>query len=204
MRRLAKTLKEDGFPVMIVDNSKHNVLAARMEGVPATYASVFSDPVLQQVELAGIGKLLATTANEEVNALVALHFAPVFGRNQIFQLAPEEEKLPKEVAPHLRGRIVFSKGESHLRLTQRFINDWVIKKTKLSRDFDFKALQDHYLGQVVPLFLITEGRRLRVFNAQTELSPQPGQTLISLVKPPPEAGRNNVQADEPASGKNQR
>lgn len=182
-RRLAKSLQDEGFPVMLVDNDLHNVLAARMEGLPVFHASIFAENILDQVEIGGIGKLLALTSNDDANSLAAMHFSRVFERSQIFQLAPEESKLATEVSPHLRGRTVFGEGITHSVLTQRFLGNWVIKKTRLSKDFDFEALKDYYLGNVLPLFLISESGRLRVFAADVALSPQPGDILLSLVIP---------------------
>lgn len=183
VRRIAKTIQDEGYPVMVVDNSLHNVLASRMEGVPALYASVFSESVLEKVNLGGIGKLLAMTSNDEANSLSALHFAPVFGRNQIFQLAQEEKTLPDEAKLHLRGRILFDEEVTHMLLTQHFLDDWVIKKTRLSESFAFEALNTHYAGNLIPLFLITANGKLRVFSPDAPLNPQAGQTVISLVNP---------------------
>ncbi len=182
-RNVAKSLQNEGFPVMLVDNDLHNVLAARMENLPVFYASIFAENVLDQVEIGGIGKLLALTSNDDANSLAAMHFARVFERSQIFQLAPEEGKLPAEVSRHLRGRTMFGEGITHAELTQRFLSNWVIKKTRLSRDFDFEALKNHYHGNVLPLFLISESGRLRVFSADAQLSPQAGDILLSLVQP---------------------
>lgn len=182
-RRIAKAIKDEGYPVMLVDNDRHNILAARMEGVPAFYASVFSEPVLEQVELGGIGRLLALTSNDDTNSLASLHFAPVFGRDQIFQLAPEGKPLKEEVSRHLRGRTAFGAEVTHILLTQRFLADWTIRKTKLSKEFDYAAFREKTRGEAIPLFLITEQGRLRVFNAETELTPQAGQTLITLARP---------------------
>lgn len=187
-RRIAKALKDEGYPVMVVDNDRHNVLAARMEGLPAYYASVFSEPVLEQVELGGIGKLLALTSNDDTNSLASLHFAPVFGRDQIFQLAAEEKPLKEEVGRHLRGRTAFGDGVTHILLTQKFLSDWVIKKTKLTKSFDYDAFLERYQGEAIPLFLITETGRLQVFNAESAPSPLAGQTVISLAKPRGESG----------------
>lgn len=189
VRRIAKVLQEEGYPVLVVDNTLHNVLAARMEGLPAVYASVFSEAVLERVNLAGIGRLLAMTGNDDTNALAALHFAPVFGRNQIFQLAPEEQRLLDEAAPHLRGRILFGEEVSHMRLTQHFLDDWVIKKTRLSESFTFEALTSHYASNIIPLFLIAADGKLRIFSPDAQLNPQPGQAVISLV---------NLKTDPPA------
>ncbi len=183
VRRIAKAIQDEGYPVMLVDNSLHNVLAARMEGMPAVYASVFSESVLEQVSLGGIGRLLAMTSNDDTNALAALHFASVFGRNQIFQLAPEEKLLPDETSPHLRGRLLFGEDINHMLLTQRFLGDWAIKKTRLSENFVFDALKTHYKGNIIPLFLITADGNLRIFSPDAQPNPQPGQTVISLVNP---------------------
>lgn len=103
VRDMAKTLQAEGYPVMLVDNSRHNVSATRMAGIPAFYASIFADNVLDRVEISGIGKLMAMTANDDVNSLAALHFAPLFGRSQAYQLMPEDETLLDAHSRHLRG-----------------------------------------------------------------------------------------------------
>lgn len=189
VRRLARFLKDEGFAVMVVDNSRHNVLAARMEGVPATYASVFSEPVLEQVELGGLGRLLAMTSNDDSNSLAGLHFARLFGRDRIYQLAPEEQSLPAENGHHLRGRTLFGDTITHTLLTQRFLDNWTLKKNRLSEEFDFTAFQARYGTEAIPLFLITDGDRLRIFNTQEVLTPEPGQTLVSLIPPDHADGR---------------
>jgi NhaP-type Na+/H+ or K+/H+ antiporter len=183
VRQIAKVLHDEGFAVMLVDNNRRNVGLARMEGVPAFYANVFAENVLDQVEIGGIGKLLALTTNDDANSLAAMHFAHVFGRSQIFQLAPEEDATAHEVSRHLRGRFAFGEGMTHSRITQMFWDDAVVKKTSLSKEFDFEALKAHYKGEIVPLFLITENGQLQVFAADAKLNPQPGQTVVSLVMP---------------------
>lgn len=186
VRTLAKSLLDEGYPVMLVDNSRHNVSAARMAGVPAFYASIFADNVLDRVEISGIGKLMAMTTNDDVNSLAALHFAPLFGRAQAYQLMPDDESLLDAHSRHLRGRLLFGKGMTHAALTQRFTDEAVVKKTKLSEEYGFEELNARYGGEALPLFLITESGELQIFTADGSLKPQPGQTLISLVRPQPE------------------
>ncbi len=182
VRDMAKILHDEGYPVMLVDNSRHNVSAARMAGIPAFYASIFADNVLDRVEISGIGKLMAMTANDDVNSLAALHFAPLFGRSQAYQLMPEDEKQLDAHSRHLRGRFLFGKGMTHSVLTQRFTEEAVIKKTRLSEDYGLEEHKARYGGEVLPLFLITEGGDLQVFTAEVNPKPQAGQTLISLVQ----------------------
>ncbi len=205
VRDIAKTLMDEGFPVMLVDNSRHNVSAARMAGIPAFYASIFADNVLDRVEINGIGKLMAMTTNDDVNSLAALHFAPLFGRSQAYQLMPEDETLLDAHSRHLRGRFLFGKGLTHAALTEWFTGEAVVKKTKLSEEYGLDELKVRYAGKVLPLFLITEEGNLQVFTAENKTKPQAGQSLISLVRPQfeitepevlPELGKpTNTKAD---------
>jgi NhaP-type Na+/H+ or K+/H+ antiporter len=183
VRNIAKTLLDEGYPVMLVDNSRHNVSAARMAGIPAFYASIFADNVLDRVEISGIGKLMAMTSNDDVNSLAALHFAPVFGRSQVYQLMPEDEKLLEAHSRHLRGRFLFGKGMTHMALSQRFTDEAVVKKTRLSEEFGFEELKAQYGGEVLPLFLITEEGNLQVFTSEGNIKMRAGQTLLSLLSP---------------------
>ncbi|MGE5319715.1 MAG: cation:proton antiporter [Hyphomicrobiaceae bacterium] len=188
VREMAKILQDEGYAVMLVDNSRNNVAAARMAGIPAFYASIFADNVLDRVEISGIGKLMAMTSNDDVNSLAALHFAPLFGRAQAYQLMPEDEKQLEAQARHLRGRFLFDRGMTHAVLTQWFTDEAVLKKTRLSEEFGFDELKAQYGGQVQPLFLITEEGELQVFTVEGKIKPHAGQTLISLVQRQPGHG----------------
>ena len=194
VRNMAKALQDEGYPVMLVDNNRHNVSAARMAGIPAFYASIFADNVLDKVEISGIGKLMAMTTNDDVNSLAVLNFAPLFGRSQTYQLMPEDEKLLEAHSRHLRGRLLFGKGITHAALTQRFRDEAVFKKTKLSEEFGFEELKAQYGDQVLPLFLITKEGELQIFTAEGKIKPQAGQTLISLVLPQPEVTEHAASA----------
>ena len=183
VRNIAKILKEEGYPVMLVDNSRHNVSAARMDGIPAFYASIFADNVLDRVEISGIGKLMAMTTNDDVNSLASLHFAHLFGRSQAYQLIPDDEKLLDAQSRHLRGRFLFGKGLTHAALTTWFTDEAVVKKTTLTEEYGLDELKARYGGKVLPLFLIKEEGELLVFTAESKIKTQPGQVLISLVQP---------------------
>ena len=191
VREIARFLQREGFAVMMVDNVRANVRAARLEGIPSFHASVFSENILEQVELGGIGKLLALDANDDVNSLAALHFAPIFGRNHIFQLAPDErsssaledrEHMRDEDTRHLRARTAFGRGVTHSQMTVRYASGWILKKSKLTDEFSYDAFRAHYNGEVMPLFTLTGGKLL-VVNAETKPNFGNGTTLISMVRP---------------------
>lgn len=180
---IARALQEQEYPVLLVDTDWKNVSSARLGGLPTFYTSILSDSALDQIELAGIGRLLALTPNDELNALAALHFADVFGRAEVYQLPLEgSESSPKdEISQQLRGRLLFGAGMTYAHLTARAATGAVIKKTQLTEQFDFKAFQGLYGENAIPLFVITENGDLWVFTADDPPEPKPGQRLISLV-----------------------
>ena len=200
VRNIAKTLHDEGYPVMLVDNSRHNISAARKAGIPAFYASIFADNVLDRVEISGIGKLMAMTANDDVNSLAALHFASLFGRSQTYQLIPDDEKLLDAHSRHLRGRFLFDKGMTHTALTEWFTDEPVVKKTRVSEEFGLEELKAQYAGKVLPLFLISEDGNLQIFTAEGTIKPQAGQTLISLVLSQPDVTKPEEHASSDMDG----
>jgi hypothetical protein len=56
----------------------------------ALFANVLSEHVVDEVDFAGIGRFIALTANDEVNALAAVRFREMFGRENVFPLAGAE------------------------------------------------------------------------------------------------------------------
>ncbi len=59
----------------------------------------------------------------------------------------------------------------------------VIKKTRLTQEFDFAAFRRLHGDTAIPLFLIRESGQLAPFTVTDPPTPKPGTTLISLVDP---------------------
>ncbi len=184
-RDVASVLQEEGYEVLLVDTDRRNISATRLAGLPAFYASILSDSALDEIELGGIGRLLALTSNDEANSLAALHFIPAFGRSDVYQLPPEGEGENgiDEIPPHLRGRLLFGPHTTFTFFTSSFAAGAEIKKTGITEQFDYDAFRSLYGERAIPLFLVSEGGDLIVFTADNPPTPKPGQSLISLVSP---------------------
>jgi len=183
-RAIAQTLWNAGYPVRLVDDNWAAIAAARQAGLPTFYAGVLQEYVLDEIELEGIGRLVALTPNDEVNALAALHFMEVFGRSEVYQLSPdgvtdEEELLPK----HLRGRFLFGSDVTYSTLESRFNEGASVKRTPLTEEFSFDDFQSHYGDRATPLFVVKSTGNLEVFVAEEALTPdpQPDDALIAWV-----------------------
>jgi NhaP-type Na+/H+ or K+/H+ antiporter len=185
-RAIAQAVKAAGFPVLLVDNNRANIATARLEGLPTAFASVLSEDALDGVLQSGLGRLLALTSDDEVNALATLHFREVFGRAEVYQLPPRKGGSPRleSAPPHLRGRYLFAAGANYDALDTRFAAGEVVKTTKLGEGFDYAAFLERYGEDALPLFVVTETGNLQVSVADKTPSPRPGQTVIALVRPP--------------------
>lgn len=190
-RRIAASLREQGVPVLLVDTNWGNVTQARMEGLPAHFGNAVSEETLEEIEMEGLGCLLALTPNEEANALASLHFRDVVGRKEVYQLAPparESGDRGRSPAARLRGRYLFDETLAFSELSRLFSSGWGLRSTPLTEQFDYKAFQETHGPLAHPLFLVGEDGKLEVATAGAKLSPRPGQTLISLAAADPAPG----------------
>lgn len=185
-RETAKVLEEEGIQVVLADSNWANVAAARREGLQAHYLDALTERAVDELELGGLGRVLALTPNDEVNALVALHFGEVFGRSNVYQLPTGDEykDVRRQTIPtHLRGRLLFADDATFEHLNAQYQNGWTIKKTSLTDEFDFTAFREHYDEKAIPLFLIGDPNDISIFTVTDPPTPRPGYGLISLVEP---------------------
>jgi NhaP-type Na+/H+ or K+/H+ antiporter len=184
-RSIAKLLKEKKFNIIMVDTNKANISAARLEGLPAYLGSILSEHVSDELDLDGIGRLMALTPNDEANSLAALHMADAFERGEMYQLPPLSEKSGKEVdfsAKHLRARFLFGKGINYFHLNSLFQNGWSLKSTGITDSFSYDDMKKNYNENILPLFLIDESERLIVSTIENPIEPKAGDLVIALVK----------------------
>ncbi len=180
-RVLAKTLSGEGFPVLLADTNWDNLAEARLAGLPTYYGNVLSEQARDELELSGIGRLLALTTNQEVNTLAAMHFVEFFGRSEVYQILVHAEGGKKlELEPH--GRLLFGKDVFLADLSRRLGTGEVVRKTQLTKEFTFADWKARQGDQALPLFLVTGANNLKVFVRGDSPSPGEGHTIIALVR----------------------
>ncbi len=187
-RAFAKELGRFNIRALLLDNNYSQVAESRLDGVDAYYGNALSEETLSELELGGIGRMLALTSNDDINALAVLHFPGIFGRAQVYQL-PSSRQDGHAAPPHLRGRSLFGPDMTYERLDSHMQAGSVIKSTPLSSSFTYADYLEHYNNRVVPLALITSDSKLVFFTDDLRPTPKAGQTIISLIP----AGQTNGQ-----------
>lgn len=185
-QELALNIQQEGYRVLLVDANRANIRGARMKGLPTYYGNILSEYALDEMDLHGIGRLIAMTSNDEVNSLAAVRLTSEFERRNVFQLAPERmvgnARDDGQPPRHLRGRIIGAPNLTLSVLTERLREGWSLKRTALNANYTFERFIENYESGVVPLILISKEDGLQIFSTDVELEPKPGDRVISLVR----------------------
>jgi NhaP-type Na+/H+ or K+/H+ antiporter len=183
-RAMARELQDTGIQVLLADSNYQNISSARIEGLPTYYGNILSESAIDEIDTSGLGRLIALTANDEVNSLAALHFMEIFERAEVYHL-PENTKRggsKSEVSRILKGRTLFGNDINYDTLSNLFSDGAELKSTPLSEEFDYQDFRKHYKNSYIPLFLVDEDGNLTVIATDNTPTPEPGQILISLIK----------------------
>ena len=206
-RKIAKALDEQGVRVLLIDSNARNVHRARQEGLLAERANALSEQIIDELDLSGIGRLLALTPNGETNALAALHFAEVFESADVYQIPTRsdverdrEGTLPR----HLHGRALFDLEATYSVMAERFEEGHAVRSFKLTEEHPYEKLRAYYGADLLPLFLLRAPGQVLVFAADQSPVPQPGDTLLALVTHVEEEEAGELPLHTAAAGRQRR
>lgn len=181
-QKMAAVLQDRGFRVLLIDANAGNVRRAGEHGLPAQRANVLAEGIKDDLDLSGIGRMLAMTPNDEVNALAALHFGEVFEGEEVYQLpmrADAPGRLEGEIPRHLRGRPLFDGNTTFDDLDDRFETGARIRVLTADEPQTLDALRLDHEG-LLPLFLI-RGDHLDIVSADERPALQIGDMVVGLL-----------------------
>lgn len=184
-RNLAKILMDVGVKIVMVDTNARNIRLAEEEGLRAYCGNVLYEDFIEEINLGGIGRMLALTSNDEINALASLHMAEIFGRSNVYQLPlrSTEKSSHESVPDYLVGRLLFGQGMTYRVLSDRFNAGWTLHVIELTNEFDYAAFSETCKEYATPMFAIRNDVTLVVLAATAAYAPQSGDKLIALVAP---------------------
>ncbi|SMO66734.1 cation:proton antiporter [Fodinibius sediminis] len=178
--KVANAIQKAGIRVMIADSNWKNIASAKAQDIPHYHGNVLSEYALEEINLDGIGQLLALTPNDEVNSLAALRFSEIFGRSHVYQLPPNTHGKAdnKDVSSNLSGRILFHDKLNFEWLSRIFRNNHEITTHEVTADHTFDKLGDNTEQHPVPLFLIKSGTTVVPFTVDNPPVPAEGDLIL--------------------------
>lgn len=140
--QFAEALQKRHIAVMIADRNFHALKNARLNNIHTYYGETLSEETEYNLEMTRYNKLLAATDNADYNALLCSHFAHLFSRERVFQLAShnETEHERKQITETIRGRTFASKDISYWDFARLFRQGWRFKTTRVDKDFNMTDL----------------------------------------------------------------
>jgi NhaP-type Na+/H+ or K+/H+ antiporter len=184
-RSLAAALREAGIRVLLVDSNHRLVREARLAGLECQHASILSEYALEHLDLGGLGRLLAVTPNDEVNALAAFHFREVFGRKNVYQLPASTERRQslQTARDAVYGRVAFDPQATYDWLERELAAGAVVKTTALTDEFSLDDFHARHGATTLPLLAVNKKGRLQIFTPDRQASQLAGWKLVSLIPP---------------------
>jgi hypothetical protein len=183
-RLLGNYLESIGRHVVLIDSNQTNIKKANDLGLEAISTNIYSDSLVDNIELNDIGYLMALTGNSDINKFAINKFSKQFGENGSFRLAAKEEMLDDQ--NNLKEGL-FSQTDDYNSLSEVTRKFPSIQEIKL-------VDKEHYLSlietanndkDIIPLFVKDDNGELHVislFNKQ-EGEFQEGSVLVYLGKP---------------------
>ena len=180
---LAEVLQRAGVVVRLIDVNHNKVAEARLRGLNAIQGNILSAFVEDDVDLSGVGRLLALTNNDEANALACKHFEDEFGSVNVFQLPPALGPRAGEQfnQPQL-GRLLFGRAAIFATLHAALEQGGVIRVTPLTEQFTWDAFRQRHGDGALPLMALRKNAVV-VATVNFPLTPLPGWSVVSLFFP---------------------
>jgi len=181
-RIIGKYLQDNNRHVVFVDSNGENIRKARALGMEAIEGSVYSDDLVNNIELNDIGYLMAITGNSDINKTAISRFQKQFGENGSFRVISTDEMNDPEKNP-TEG--LFSHTDDYIKLAE------VSRRYPKIHEILVNS-KDHYEGlieisksdpDIIPLFVKTDEGDLQIIPSHSsEVEIREGFHLIYLGK----------------------
>lgn len=186
-RTIARALKDLGITVLLADDDWFDVRDARMDGLRAWHGDPMSTHAERELDLTGIGGMLAMSTRRELNTIACVRWRPDFGAHRVYRLrvlgASATGSERREHAAPLRAPILFGDAITHALLDEKLRLGWRIKTTRLTEAFGWDRFLAQHGADAIALFGSEEPGRVRIVTASSPLAPRPGMTVTALVAP---------------------
>ena len=183
-RAIGKELQSHGFKTLLTDSTWENIRLARMEGLETYFGNPVSEHADRNLNLIGLGKLLAMSGRLNLDTLACLRFKSEFGKKNIYELKTTREKHTEDkhiVSTKHRGYELFTEDADYGNLAYRLRNQAEIKSTQLSDEFTFEQYLKKYEKSIIPMFAIDDKKRFHVFVVNGEMKPKANWIIIAMI-----------------------
>lgn len=183
-RLIGNYLKMNGRHVVLIDSNPNNIAKARELGLDALNINIYSDTLMDNIELNDVGYLMALTASTDINKYAISKFRNQFGENGSFRLITYEEMNDDTINPK-EG--LFSQTGDYTTLSDLVRRYPSIQEIDLEDEAHYKDLikiskKD---GDIIPIFIKDNEGELHIVSSNNldNETIENGFQLVYLGKP---------------------
>lgn len=181
-RKIGSMLQKYNIKVILADSNWSNINKAKRMELDTYHGNILAEYAIDEINLDGVGKLLALTPNDEVNSLSVIRFADLFGSSEVFQLpAVAQTRRPvKEVPDSLSGRILFSEKLNYETISHLLSKGAFFDEIIMEKDITREEIEEQEDGKLVPLFLVNKQEEVIPYTIDNPPQAQEGDRIIIL------------------------
>jgi len=176
---LGEALRNVGVPILVLDRSAIALRAARLVGLQTMRVEVLSVLGEEVIDLRDYEHLLAATPDDAYNALVCTRFATEFGRERVYQTAPDESSGRNAASREWRGKIALGTDMVHQRLSDLMNGGAALVVEQVPADAE--TTQTHEPSW--PVALVSATGSLSLFSPDHDDAPVSGDLIVRLYQP---------------------
>jgi len=183
-RLLGHYLETNGRHVVLIDSNESNIEKAKELGLEAMSTNIYSDTLLDNIELSDVGYLMALTGNPDINKYAINKFSKQFGENGTFRLVTTKEMLDDSNNPK-EG--LFSHKDDFNRLSELTRKHPSIQEIDLEDKTHYEKLItiSNNDEDIIPLFVKDNEGELHIISSNNLAfkNIEKGYQLVYLGKP---------------------
>ncbi|MEM5565695.1 sodium:proton antiporter [Psychroserpens sp. AS72] len=183
-RLIGHYLESNGRHVVLIDSNQSNISKAQELGLEAINTNIYSDTLMDNIELNDVGYLMALTGSNDINKYAINKFSKQFGENGSFRLVSVDEMHDSNNNPK-EG--LFSHTDDFSTLSN------VVRKFPSIQEIELKD-KSHYESlielsdndkDIIPLFIKNEDSEIKIISSYNKDIEEIGENwhLVYLGKP---------------------
>ncbi|GIX15907.1 MAG: sodium/hydrogen antiporter [Rhodothalassiaceae bacterium] len=184
---IAAHFHELGLPVIVADQDWRAIREARLKGLRTFFGHPVSEQADRQLDLVGIGMLLALSRDASLNLLACLRYKGEFGSRHVFMARPDRAAEGGELSAsvELRGRLLFAPGWTIERLNALLEHGGAIIRHELAEGEEADSVLARCGGPDRLLFVVERAGSIRPVAEKLAPKPAAGDWLIIACDPEP-------------------
>ncbi|WP_025537284.1 cation:proton antiporter [Vibrio parahaemolyticus] len=187
-REIGQALARYDRRVLMMDSNWEYISQVRMMGLDYYYGNPISSHADDNLNMIGIGQVVALTPDQHFNIMACMQFVDEFGEDKVHCLQKVKTNgngsEKHSVAQEYHGKLLMGGNVSYTQLASLLSRGAEIKHTKLSENFTYQDyLEHHKTNLVIPLFNVEDKGKIQFCDDPDQFAPSTTSTIVSLILP---------------------